>query len=541
MAQTPPDPRFGAVEAFNDSASAVEAGVAWDRLLFQWRDLQPNSPDEWYDASHVAILDQAAASGREVIGLLIRTPAWATDGYPDCGVPRGLELPVDDPNNLWAAFVRRAVGTYNGRINHWIIWNEPDIGLDSFGVEWCGTVEEYYRLVQVAYLAAHEVNPNAVIHLGALTFWHDRNYLRRFLAVATQDPGAANYGYYFDVVTLHIYFQTETVPYIINETRAALRAYGVSKPVWVNETNAAANIDPGYWELPEANFQISLDEQAGFLLQGFALALSAGAQRIAVYRWVDHPFMNGVEPNGIVRLDGSRRPAYDAYRLITTHYAGTQSAQESRQALYYQVTLNRGAQTTRVLWARTAATVTVSLPASTNEGLLIDQAGAMQAVQPSGGYYTLVLPGARCADSRGCIIGGRTFLLVEGGSGTGQTVVVDAAATPTPTTEPAAEVSAQPTVTPTLPLSTPTVPPTLTPTPTPTETPSPTCTPTPTPTSTPTPTPTLTPTPTTTPLPPTPTPTLSEGLSNVPPWLVLAGLMVVLMLALASTQLTKAV
>jgi hypothetical protein len=508
--------------------------VAWERLLFQWRDLQPYGPDDWYDAGHVAVLDRAAAAGREVIGLLIRTPAWATDGYPDCGIPRGLDLPVDDPNNLWANFVRRAVSTYNGRISHWIIWNEPDIALDAFGVEWCGTVEDYYRLLQVAYLVANEVNPDVTIHLGALTFWHDRNYLRNFLAVATQDPGAAAHGHYFDVVSLHIYFQTESVPYIINETRAAMRAYGVNKPVWVNETNAASNSDPPYWELPEANFQISLDEQAGFLLQGFALALATGAERIAVYRWVDHDFMDGVEPNGIIRLDGSRRPAFDAYRLITTYYAGTQSGRESRQSLTYQVTLNRGDQTTRVLWARTPATVTISLPAIQAEGLLIDQSGAAQTVQPTGGYYTIELPGARCADSRGCIIGGPTFLLVEGGTGAGEPVVVE-----TPETAPGVEPTLEPT-TPVTPTFTPTPPP---PTPTPTETPTPTPTNTPTPTATATPTETPTPSPTSTAQPsPLPSPTQPPPAATqkeVPVGLVLGGLCLVLMISVISIRLTR--
>lgn len=504
---SPPDIRFGAVEAFWDHTSAAEAGVAWERILFYWSELQPNGPEDW-NGYHVqdVWLEWAAAEGREVVGLLKHTPAWATDGPPGCGVPRGLELPIDDPGNLWATFVRRIVSMYAGRINHWVIWNEPDIAPDTYGHEWCGSMEEYYRLLKVAYLAAHQANPDVIIHLAGMTYWHDRTYLRRFLTLVVQDPTAPEHGYYFDVVTLHIYFQTETVPYIINETRAALRACGLNKPVWVNETNASPDSDP-QWPLVRPRWRVNLEEQAGFLLQSFALALSAGAERVAVYKWMDAGLPPGGEPFGVLRPDGSRRPAFEAYKLITTHYAGTITAREERHPLYIVVTLNRGNATTRVLWARTAAAATVSLPALAPQGRLIDQTGAERIIEPVNGLYSFTLPGARCADEyAGCIIGGTTYLLVENEEG-------QAAELPTPTPDEANMLAdaLTPAATVELPL------PTATPTPTPTGTPvpSPTATPTPTPTATPTPTPTSTHTPTPTPS-ATPMPAVIASLTPTP-------------------------
>jgi hypothetical protein len=504
---SPPDIRFGAVEAFWDHTSAAEAGVAWERILFYWSELQPNGPEDW-NGYHVqdVWLEWAAAEGREVVGLLKHTPAWATDGPPGCGVPHGLELPIDDPGNLWATFVRRIVSMYAGRINHWVIWNEPDIAPDTYGHEWCGSMEEYYRLLKVAYLAAHQANPDVIIHLAGMTYWHDRTYLRRFLTLVVQDPTAPEHGYYFDVVTLHIYFQTETVPYIINETRAALRACGLNKPVWVNETNASPDSDP-QWPLVRPRWRVNLEEQAGFLLQSFALALSAGAERVAVYKWMDAGLPPGGEPFGVLRPDGSRRPAFEAYKLITTHYAGTITAREERHPLYIVVTLNRGNATTRVLWARTAAAATVSLPALAPQGRLIDQTGAERIIEPVNGLYSFTLPGARCADEyAGCIIGGTTYLLVENEEG-------QAAELPTPTPDEANMLAdaLTPAATVELPL------PTATPTPTPTGTPvpSPTATPTPTPTATPTPTPTSTHTPTPTPS-ATPMPAVIASLTPTP-------------------------
>jgi hypothetical protein len=512
----PPDPRFGAVEAFWDANSAAEAGVAWERILFDWSLLQPVDASSWdgnYTQEREIWTAWANAAGREVVGLLIQTPAWATDGPVGCGVPRGLDLPIDDPANVWAAFVRRIVGTFAGRIDRWIIWNEPDIKPGTFGVVWCGSVEEYYLLLKVAYLAAHEANPNVAIHLAALTIDHDPTYLARFLEVATQDPTGAEHGYYFDVATLHIYFQSENVPSRISGTRATLATYGLSKPIWVNETNAPSNADPPYWVLPGANFDVTLEEQAGFLLQAFALALSQGVEHIAVYRWVDNEPRAGEEPFGVIRGDHTRRPAFDAYRLITTHYAGTTSAREDRQSLYTIVTLNRGNLITHVLWARTASAATISITALASQARLVDQTGAEQLIEPIDGQYTFTLPGARCPPvppdapipHPPCIIGGKTYLLVEE-TGSPPPPEQEESATPVPT-EPQTEAGQlTPTVSPA------TVMPTdlLTPTATllPTDTPPPTETP------TETPFPTVTSTPTTTPL---PIPTVTETATPIPP------------------------
>jgi hypothetical protein len=265
--------------------------------------------------------------------------------------------------------------------------------------------------------------------------------------------------------------------------------------------------------MEQANYEISLDEQAGFLLQSFALALSAGAERVAVYKWLDNDLPPGFEPFGVIRPNYSRRPVYDAYRLITTHYAGTVSARADRYPLYTMVTLGRGALTTRVLWARTQAETTVAVPALASQARLFDQTGAGQAIGPVDGQYAITLPGARCADARGCIIGGPTFLLVE-----------EASSMPLPTATSGPSPAETPPVTATVAITaeTPVALPTATPIPTeaPTQMPTATALPTETPTATPTATPTSTPTPTATPSPePTATasPTSTATVTHGPP------------------------
>jgi hypothetical protein len=530
--EPPPDPRFGVVEAFWDTAAAVEAGAAWERILFQWSELQPSGPDDW-NTLHVPDewLQWAQAQGREVVGLLKNTPHWATDADPpmEASPPRGLELPVDDPANAWAVFVRRTVNFYGPRgVRRWVVWNEPDIAPGVYGQEWAGSVEEYYRLLKVAYLVIKEVDPDAQVHLAGLTFWHDRDWLKSFLAVATADPEAPAHSHFFDVVSLHIYFQTDSVDYVVNETRAALAASGLSRPIWINETNASPDADPE-WPLVRPRWRVDLREQASFILQAYALGLAAGAERIAVYRLIDAGLPPGGEPFGLLRPDHSRRPAYMAYRLATRHYAGTRSARVSRQPLLAQVTLDQGGRTTRVFWARTRSEVAVTVPALAAQATLIDQEGNVQTLDGNGGSYALTLPGARCADETlGCIIGGPTYLLIEeapsgdvADPGVDKTTPGQASdVEETPTAEPDATPLATELSRPTpsggtvAPSATPTTSPTATPTLTPSPSPSPTVPPsaTPSPTLTPTSSPTVFPSAT-----PTLSPTLTLEPSPTPP------------------------
>lgn len=501
------DPRFGVVEAFWDSGAANEAGAAWERILFYWSQIQPNGPNDW-NTLHVPDewLQNAQAQGREVVGLIKNTPSWAAslETTKESTPPRGLDLPIDDPGNLWASFVRRLVSYYGARgIHHWIIWNEPDIKPGVYGEEWGGTVEEYVQLLKVAYLVIKQTDPTATVHLAGITFWHDRKWLDNFLAAAAADPDAAANNFFFDVASLHIYFQTDTVDYIVNIARASLAAYGLQKPIWINETNASPDSDP-LWPVVRPAWRVDLQEQSSFILQAFALGLAAGAQRIAVYKLIDSGLPPGGEPFGLMRPDHSRRPAFTGFQLATHYYTGAQTAQTARDPLWAQVTLYHADRTTRVLWARTKADVSLTLPATTNSALLVDQEGNEQTLDGSTGSYSLVLPGARCADeAMGCIIGGPTFLLIEYGATGSPGDPAGSVDEPTISGVENILAATEP-ISPSLPISTTN----STPIPTSTSTSTPTPEPSQTETSTATPEP-FTLTPSTTPIPPTSTPTTS--------------------------------
>jgi hypothetical protein len=469
-----PDPRFGMTEAFWEPEEAAELKVGWDRILFYWREIQPTGPDDW-NTLHVREewLAEANAQGRTVVGLIKNTAPWASDDGTEAGLPRGLYLPIDDEGNLWARFVRRLANYYSQHnVHHWIIWNEPEIESGVYGYEFAGGARDYYQLLKVAYQVMKEEDPAAIIHLAGLTWWHDQSYLRRVLEIAATDTEAPPSNYFFDVISLHIYFRPETIPVILNAVEAIQRDFGVDKPVWINETNAPPNQDPS-WPVSRPDFPVDLDQQAWYLIQAYALGFAEGAEVIGVYKLIDIHLSPGAESFGLLRPDFSRRPSFEAYKTTTRYLDRFHRTFKQADPKYYVVSFARPSGISRVMWARTQEPVFLRLPAVGGSGRLVGPTGAEVSLLAENDAYAIKLDGARCAGE--CFIGGPPLILVEQApvpaGGPAPASVFDPETGPIPAT---VSLDATPTATPT-----------QTPTPTPTATATATSSPTATRTATP--------------------------------------------------------
>jgi len=516
-----PDRRFGVVESYAAPQAANALGAGWTRVTFEWNQIQPNNAGEWNEHPVADnVLDVERAAGREIVGLIVATPGWAVDHASGVGVPAGLRLPNDHPDNTWATFIRKLMTRHAGRIRHWIIWNEPDIWDTGFQ-SWGGTVDDFVQLMRVTYTIAHEVDPTMVIHLPAVTHWWDVNYgrelfLRRYLQALTADPMAGENNHYFDALTLHIYFNPDTVYDLSRFYLNLLGEFGIYKPLWIAETNAAPSNDPA-WPVPNPQFNITQEDQAAYIIQGFAMALAAGAQRVAVYKLADLASDTAnPEPFGLVRQDGTRRPAFTAYQVATRYLAGFTRATLDRRDDAAVITVERDGGWTTVAWARGPADVGIQIPAHAGSAQLVDWRGNRRSLSARDGVYTVTLPGSPCHHAGNpCLIGGSPYLIVEGAVTSGAPPLSQptqgqaATATPQPAVQDAGTSDTTPTTVPTAkPTATATITPTTTPTATPTRTPRPTATPTRRPTATATATATPTTTPTATPLPTTfPSPT----------------------------------
>ena len=449
---SPPDPRFGIVDSFVASGEATVAGTGWTRVFFRWDVIQPGGPADWKPANVPdPFLNAEIEAGREIVGVIIGSPAWASEQGVSTAVP---------PTEFWGDFVFKLATQYKGRVTHWVIWNQPDVTNAALpGYTWSGTEEDYYRLLKEAYFKIKAVDPAMQVHLAGLTYTWDqqqgtRQYLERLLDIVLQDPEAANNNYFFDAVTYHVYYDPVQLLQVVTDVKGILAAKGLGdKPVWINETNAPPSEDFIEPPIGDPIFRVSLEEQSAFVIQAFSLALAAGAERVAFNNMRNDRNLaaTGV-PYGLLRADNSRRPAFDAFVASTTHLADAQQATWQRLEDVYVVTVDRAGQTTTVVWNTSRNPVTLNLNAISTQALLVKENGATEIISAENGAYTLQLPAAVCTNGDYCFIGGAPRLVVETG----------ASAQRAPLTPPVQNAAPLPAASPTAP-----------PTPLPTDTPAP--------------------------------------------------------------------
>lgn len=449
--------RFGIVESYESPAQAARLGISWTRATFHWAEMQPIGPESWQSHKDAQQIESEIDAGRMVVGLLIGIPDWARS---ENNLPKGLWSSPEQEENLWANYVREMVTRYKGRIDHWIIWNEPDIREGELGHTWDGTVADFAQLQRVAYLTAKKANPESVIHLAAFTYWSDyyagsEQYMARLLDEIMTDSEAVDRNYYFDIASAHLYFQPDQIYDLLGQFIDIMRERDLNQSIWLVETNAPPKNDPA-WLVPNWTLSVTELEQAAYMPQALAAALAAGAERIAVYKLKDSESdrQANPEPFGLVRQDGSERPAFATYRLATDYLENSIRAERERWDEVGQIRVEQPGQTTTVVFSRLPAWQQASVLATSESALLVDIWGTKETITPTNGTYSFDLPPAICSQSIGdyCMIGGPNYYLLQAADVVLATDTPNPSRTPSASNTPAVTATIEPTIS-----STPTV------------------------------------------------------------------------------------
>ena len=415
---------IGIADAFLKSEQAWNAGARWQRILIYWDAIQPEWNGQSLPNRHVsdAIIRNELARGFELVGVIGNPPRWATG---DGSVPKNLDLPVDHPDNNWARFTRLLAQNYAGRIDTWIVWNEPDIRPGDAGSTWGGTPGDYWLLLKTAAKAIHQGNPKAKVGFAGTTYWADAGrggklFLEQVLEVAARDPEARPNGFFFDFVPFHVYSAPYKMYDVAATYRRALGKFGLSKPLWLAETNVVPHDDP-HASVPRGAARGTLEEQASFVVQTVALGRAAGLERIQFYKMMDGPIEAG-EPYGLIRNDGSPRPAYVALQTAARYLLVPGAVSYQRADGVARVAIDQGRRRTTVLWAIGPRPTAAHLAPVGTSAVAYDKYGLERPLPlPSESpYYDLTLAGATAntaADPGDFIIGGDPVIVVEDGVG----------------------------------------------------------------------------------------------------------------------------
>jgi hypothetical protein len=224
----------------------------------------------------------------------------------------------------YAAFVASLAARYRGRVDAYEIWNEADEA--QF---WPGAPDAaaYVALLKASYVAIKRVDPAAKV-VFAPTTGNNYDFVAAAYAAGAKD--------HFDAMAVH----TDTACLVAGPTeyyrendrlarfvflgyrtvRETMVAHGDDKPIWMTEFGWSATrriCDRGRWA-GQKDAGVPEPVQAQYLREAYHCMKEDPYLEVAM--WFNSRDLRGdgseLDSYGLRRADGSRRPAYDAFKDV---------------------------------------------------------------------------------------------------------------------------------------------------------------------------------------------------------------------------------
>lgn len=303
-------------------------GVGWVRYDIEWSNIEASQGQfNWSDYDRE--VQAVSRHGLQSLAIIDYTPAWARRS--DCSSSK-MCAPADP--QAYAAFAAAVVSRYQAYgLRYFELWNEPN-NLNFYLP--AANPTEYVGLLKAAYPAIKAANPNAVVLTGGTAPADSSGgYLSPpdFVRGIYQAGGKG----YFDAIAAHPY----TWPYSpawhnpdgawgqLTTIHSIMAANGDGgKKIWLTEYGAPTG-GPG--QIATSGFNTA-EGSADHVTESLQLKLVTdsilGESPIS---WIGPLFWYsykdaGTSPTtvenffGLVRADGSHKPAYDEFvRMVATH------------------------------------------------------------------------------------------------------------------------------------------------------------------------------------------------------------------------------
>ena len=301
-------------------------GAQWVRLDFDWSAIQPDNSNTFDWSQYDMIVAAAQHHHLHILGILAYTPQWARSSA--CSDTSKC-APADPAQ--FAQFATAAASRYaNKGVHYWEVWNEPN----NPGF-WAPKPDPsaYTELLRRTSAALRKTDTSAYIITAGLspqaTTSHSYSPID-FLTAVYKAGGKP----YFDAVADHPYTfplsPTNSADHAWNQMVAAdksLRQLMVSngdsdKKMWITEFGAPTG-GPGAIStvanpnLSQHPYVVDENLQKKIMLDALALYKSySWAGPFFWYSYKDAGNTSDTNENffGLVRYDGTTKPAYNAYK-----------------------------------------------------------------------------------------------------------------------------------------------------------------------------------------------------------------------------------
>lgn len=311
----------------SEMASIAKLGVGWIRIDLSWNDIQ-NQDAKHYDWSGFdRVVADATKHHIKIMPILAYTPVWARP--KSCTYSQQC-APASD--NQFAAFAQKSVERYAPRgIHTWEIWNEPNLA-----GSWkpAPSPKAYAGLLRASYAVIKKADPGATVVSGGLgpldsspESVNQLNFLAGMYAAGAKP--------YFDALGYHPYCFPALPTYVVswsswsmmsslpNNLRSIMSAnHDGSKQIWITEFGAPTNGPHALATTTNYNFNATPDHVSE-ALQSKTVTVAVDQYKktpwLGAFFWYDYQDL-GTSRNtnenffGLIRHDGSKKPAYYAYQ-----------------------------------------------------------------------------------------------------------------------------------------------------------------------------------------------------------------------------------
>ena len=298
-------------------------GVTWMRFDMPWNDIQPDGPTIYNWSGYDRVVAAANKHKLNMLVILDYTPAWARQkGCADTN-----KCPPTD-NTQFAQFAAAAASRFGPKgLNSWEIWNEPN----HMGA-WAPAPDPtaYTNLLIPTYTAIKKADPSAFVITGGtgVTYTENGNYSPSDFLAAIYKNGGKNS---FDGVGQHPYSfpalatlnEAWTGWYQMLAVRSLMVANDDSaKPVWLTEYGAPTNGPGAVATQQNYNFEQNpdhVDEALQQKITSVAIGLYKTYDWVGPMMWYGYKDLGTQADSnedffGLVRADGSHKPAYDTFK-----------------------------------------------------------------------------------------------------------------------------------------------------------------------------------------------------------------------------------
>lgn len=314
------------------------AGMNWVRDRLSWAEMEPKRAEFARSNKYDASAQAQTTEGLRLLQVNHISPKWASPVYS--------RMPLDLRDA--ARFYRTMAQRWKGSVAAFEPWNEADN--ETFG----GHIgSEMASFQKACYFGLKAGNPDVIVCQNVFTQPRD-TVLQDF----RQNEAAA----YFDTFNLHHYCPFDAYP----GAYAKFRAVAAGRPLWVTECSLPVEwSDAATKEMTPARAR----EQAVRVAKTYACSLHEGS--VATFFFMLPHYSEGQVQYGILRADGTPRPAYVALAAVGRLLAGAKPLGRLRsdnpavRAFLFRTTFDGNPGEVLVAWTSAgAASLTLPTPPS---------------------------------------------------------------------------------------------------------------------------------------------------------------------------------